>query len=190
MSVSNTPRVRSSLSKQTTLSPYGMGNSDDDDDDNRQNSISNSLLNDDLLSRVNSANDGGPIERKTSMPREPDRKRKDNINQKIQELHKLIPTDFFADLGEKNTGTKDGKPNKGQILSKSVDYILWLQNEVDVRNRREVELSLVLKSVRSPNPVGDLNQGSPDNNNNNNNSTVAEVMLGKIGVGPLAETEQ
>lgn len=176
MSVNNTPRIRSSLSKQTMLSPYGVENSDGEEDD-RQNSMANSYQNDDnALSRIISANtDGGD---NTTLPREPERKRKDNINNKIQELHDLIPRDFFADLGEKNTGTKDGKPNKGQILSKSVDYITWLQNEVDVRNRREVELALVLESIRGDEmPPRESNPGH----------TVAEVMLGKIGVGPLAE---
>ncbi|TID26148.1 hypothetical protein CANINC_002843 [Pichia inconspicua] len=183
MSLSNTPRIRSSLSKQTTLSPHGNSQSDGDGNGNRSGSAfgdepaasdNDNEDNETSLSRVVSANDGGSIERKTSAVREPDRKRKDNINQKIQELHDLIPREFFADLGEKNTGTKDGKPNKGQILSKSVDYILWLQNEVDVRNRREVELALVLKSV-----------GGRVRDNN----TVAETMLAKIGVGPLAEGE-
>lgn len=179
MSLSNTPRIRSSLSKQTTLSPIGNEQSDGDNNGNGSGSAfgdaaSDNEDNETPISRVVSASDGGPVERKISAVREPDRKRKDNINQKIQELHDLIPREFFADLGEKNTGTKDGKPNKGQILSKSVDYILWLQNEVDVRNRREVELALVLKSVG----------GRP-----RDNSTVAETMLAKIGVGPLAEGE-
>ena len=165
MSFSNTPRVRSSLSKQTELPLYDaeknstennaqqveqtqVKKEDDDEDESLERSHSNT---------------------QSREPKEPDRKRKDNINHKIGELLELIPPPFFADVSEKNSGTKDGKPNKGQILSKSVDYITWLQNEIDIRNRHEVELTLML-------------QLSPHNRH-----TVAEEMLAKIGVGPLAE---
>ena len=97
-----------------------------------------------------------------------DRKRRDNLNDRIGDLLELIPEPFFKDTTEKNSGTKDGRPNKGQVLSKSVDYIIWLQEEIDNRNRKEVELLLK------------LGREGP---------TTAETLLANIGVGPLADEE-
>jgi hypothetical protein len=169
MSLGTTPRIRSSLSKQATVSPV-----DNDNTSNNSGNNNNNNNNSDMLSPPNDI-DGGEIERTISATsqKEPERKRKDNINQKINELLELIPPSFFADLGEKNTGTKDGKPNKGQILSKSVDYISWLQNEIDNRNRKEVELQMMINQHKQQ--------------SNYNKHTVAEEMLAHIGVGPLAE---
>lgn len=220
MSFTNTPRIRSSLSKATTVSTAddsressrlnsvsdanGAGrnsleaasanhseggsesgktnagaDADDNDGEHGNEGENRSCSTDNKNAGAENDNagehDGGALERTVSATsqREPDRKRKDNINQKITELLELIPPSFFADLGEKNTGTKDGKPNKGQILSKSVDYISWLQNEIDNRNRKEVELTMLLNNTT--------------NAPNHNTHTVAEQMLAKIGVGPLAE---
>lgn len=172
MSLATTPRIRSSLSKQTSASP-----SENEQDNQHQNEIQTETETEtDTNANTNTNDNDNALERCVSVTSQtqPERKRKDNMNEKINELLDLIPPAFFADLGEKNTGTKDGKPNKGQILSKTVDYISWLQNEIDVRNRREVELQLIL------------------NQNDNscfehNKHTVAEEMLAQIGVGPLAE---
>lgn len=113
-----------------------------------------------------------------------ERKRRDNINDKIQELLMLVPEEWFKEnitgketeeeLAMKNSGTKDGKPNKGQILTKSVEYIQYLQNLIDENNRKEVELLLKLKN---------LGLGNKDSIGH----TSAEVALGKIGVGPLSD---
>ncbi|KAL6449565.1 RTG1 Retrograde regulation protein 1 [Candida maltosa Xu316] len=139
-----------------------------------------------------------------------ERKRRDNINEKIQELLTLIPADFFQngtnnvpepkpkaattatnktakestpddDLG-KNSGTKDGKPNKGQILTKSVEYLQYLQNLIDENNRKEVELimrlkTLELKAANQPTENIPIRIGY----------TSAERALGEIGVGPCSE---
>ncbi|SCU78888.1 LANO_0A04368g1_1 [Lachancea nothofagi CBS 11611] len=138
---------------------------------------------------------------------ENDRRRRDNLNDKIQQLLDKIPEDYFQDyyrrkdvidmddaqmtpgsngLGSagsvsaklKGTGTKDGKPNKGQILTQAVEYITKLQGHVDARNREEVELILRVKelSKQMEAPVNDINL----------ENTSAEVALAKIGVGPLA----
>ncbi|CCC71882.1 hypothetical protein NCAS_0I02140 [Naumovozyma castellii] len=130
-----------------------------------------------------------------------DRRRRDNINDRIQELLSLIPTDFFkeyynnlenADPGSvetpsgattpklKGTGTRDGKPNKGQILTQAVEYITFLQNEVDRRNREEVELILKVQKLSKATgiPITDINV----------DNTSAEVELANIGVGPLASS--
>ncbi|ODQ45622.1 hypothetical protein PICMEDRAFT_73138 [Pichia membranifaciens NRRL Y-2026] len=165
MSFSNTPRVRSSLSKQTELPLYDaeQNNAENDAQQSDQSHVKKEDDDEEESWEQSHSNT------QSKEQKEPDRKRKDNINHKIGELLELIPPSFFADVSEKNSGTKDGKPNKGQILSKSVDYITWLQNEIDIRNRHEVELTLML-------------QLSPHNRH-----TVAEEMLAKIGVGPLAE---
>lgn len=135
-----------------------------------------------------------------------DRKRRDNINDRIQELLALIPREYFHEYynstsstmgncsnGEdsvagtpgsavgtpkpKGTGTRDGKPNKGQILTQAVEYITSLQNQVDAKNREEVEYILRLsKLARAAGvTITDINL----------ENTSAEVELGHIGVGPL-----
>lgn len=112
-----------------------------------------------------------------------DRKRRDNINEKIQDLLVLIPPEFFTDGKDKSSGTKDGKPNKGQILSKSVDYITWLQQKIDENNRREVELSIKLRNL-------ELAKKVPVAERINLLHTSAEIGLAQIGVGPLAEEKK
>ncbi|CAN3374220.1 hypothetical protein DIURU_004140 [Diutina rugosa] len=113
-----------------------------------------------------------------------ERKRRDNINEKIQELLTLIPAKYFdpklqkdakKEEDVKNSGTKDGKPNKGQILTKSVDYLRDLQNLIDENNRKEVELQMRLRQLE-----GNTQQQGPS-------YTSAERALGEIGVGPLSE---
>lgn len=120
-----------------------------------------------------------------------ERKRRDDINERIQELLTLIPPEYFSDnqkdllnsLGDnwsKSTGTKDGKPNKGQILTQAVEYIQALQNTTDENNRKEVGLLIKLKTYQQqkegctnvPIVVG---------------PTSAELALGEIGVGPNSQ---
>lgn len=121
-----------------------------------------------------------------------ERKRRDNINERIQDLLALIPVEYFEDNGKeshmtgyedaiaKSTGTKDGKPNKGQVLSKSVEYIQSLQNLIDENNRKEVELQLKLKTLQ-------MKQQGKTNVPILAGTTSAELALGEIGVGPHAE---
>lgn len=137
-----------------------------------------------------------------------DRKRRDNINERIQQLLTMIPNEFFQDYYKnssgldsesgfvdtpssaatpkpgtnagkvKSTGTRDGKPNKGQILTQAVEYIMSLQNEIDSKNREEVELILKLQDLSKSTGtiVNDINL----------ENTSAEIALAKIGVGSLA----
>lgn len=121
-----------------------------------------------------------------------ERKRRDNINERIQELLTLIPPEYFHEpskeagagyddaMATKSTGTKDGKPNKGQVLSKSVEYIQKLQNMIDENNRKEVELLLKLKALQ-------MKQQGKSDVPVQAGATSAELALGKIGVGPHAE---
>jgi hypothetical protein len=112
-----------------------------------------------------------------------ERKRRDGINEKIQELLTLIPDKFFQvgkdpkegngedeQVTMKSSGTKDGKPNKGQILTSSVEYIQHLQNVIDQNNRKETELLIRL-------------QGLSPQSNIKLTPTSAEIALGEIGVG-------
>lgn len=137
-------------------------------------------------------------------PQVNERKRRDNINEKIQELLTLIPAEFFQEnppatnqpqqqqtqqsendaaiaAAVKNSGTKDGKPNKGQILTKSVEYLQYLQNLIDENNRKEVELVMKLKNLEFQ------EQNRQQNVPINVGHTSAERSLGKIGVGPLSD---
>lgn len=89
-----------------------------------------------------------------------ERRRRDNINDKIQELASLVPDSLLYSLdsvGSPNGGsgnpatanlTKDGKPNKGTILSRSVDYIRHLQAVIDDQNRRELEMQDLIQSLQ------------------------------------------
>ncbi|CEP24499.1 RTG1 [Cyberlindnera jadinii] len=111
-----------------------------------------------------------------------DRKRRDNMNEKIQELLALIPDHYFSDPKDKSSGTKDGKPNKGQILTKGVEYIQDLQNKIDENNRKEVGLVWKLKKL--------IDTKGIQVNDINLSNTSAEVVLAGIGVGPLAGTQE
>ncbi|KAG7877153.1 hypothetical protein KL906_002012 [Ogataea polymorpha] len=115
-----------------------------------------------------------------SLPQSIDKKRKDNMNEKIYELYESIPSDLFVDSKDKSSGTKDGKPNKGQILSKAVEYISKLQADIDEKNRKEVELSIRLRNL-------EIAQNVPASQRFNLLHTSAELGLAKIGVGPLAQ---
>ena len=147
-----------------------------------------------------------------------DRRRRDNINERIQELLEMIPDELFdsyyARAAEGNTpgqtpgsssatpgasssdamaaavaaavaakprgsGTRDGKPNKGQILTQTVEFITLLQNSVDSKNREEMELIAKVKhlSKKTGTIVNDIDL----------EHTSAEVELSRIGVGPLAQ---
>ncbi|KAF9116524.1 hypothetical protein BGX27_001818 [Mortierella sp. AM989] len=65
-----------------------------------------------------------------------ERRRRDNINEKIQELSTLLP-DCYIDTAN--------KPNKGVILRKSVDYIRHLQQLVASQSNRNQELEAQLQ---------------------------------------------
>ncbi|KAG0005907.1 hypothetical protein BGZ79_000601 [Entomortierella chlamydospora] len=66
-----------------------------------------------------------------------ERRRRDNINEKIQELSTLLP-DIYVDSAN--------KPNKGVILRKSVDYIRHLQQLVSSQATRNQELEAQLQA--------------------------------------------
>lgn len=69
-----------------------------------------------------------------------ERRRRDNINDRIQELCDLLP-----DSASDNNNNNGSKPNKGVILKKSVDHIKQLQQEVQSYYQRMKELEDTLK---------------------------------------------
>lgn len=83
-----------------------------------------------------------------------ERRRRDNINEKIQELATLVPDSLLYNADGTTTTaqasilTKDGKPNKGTILSRSVDYIRHLQIVIDDQNRKELEMQDMIQSLQ------------------------------------------
>lgn len=85
-----------------------------------------------------------------------ERRRRDNINEKIQELSTLLP-DCYIDTSN--------KPNKGVILRKSVDYIRHLQQLVATQSSRNQELEAQLHG-KGPSTASNLN-GSVDINGKN-----------------------
>ncbi|CAO3618029.1 unnamed protein product [Cunninghamella blakesleeana] len=68
-----------------------------------------------------------------------ERRRRENINERIQELGTLLP-DLMTDTT---------KPNKGAILRKSVDHIRQLQQEVNTYSQRVKELENTLKKLQA-----------------------------------------
>ncbi|KAG0353611.1 Myc-type, basic helix-loop-helix domain-containing protein [Gamsiella multidivaricata] len=83
-----------------------------------------------------------------------ERRRRDNINEKIQELSTLLP-DIYVDSAN--------KPNKGVILRKSVDYIRHLQQLVSSQATRNQELEAQLQAKNG----GASSTGAEDANNAN-----------------------
>src|SRR6266516_91342 len=91
-----------------------------------------------------------------------ERRRRDNINEKIQELAAIIPDEFMTPSSMIHGGTSpplsgspathhapDGtiKHNKGVILRKSVDYIRSLQDVVKESQRRARRLEEEVKRL-------------------------------------------
>ena len=116
-----------------------------------------------------------------------------NINELIQQFLSIIPEEFFEEYYRKNsdpkikdepvskskgTSANANKPTKGQILTQAVEYVNSLQEQVDLKNREEVELILRVKELCKETGyiVNDLNL----------DNTSAELALSRIGVGPLA----
>lgn len=103
-----------------------------------------------------------------------ERRRRDNINEKIKELCDLLPEAFLYATNDPNAynGSKDDKPNKGTILSRSVDYIRKLQQIIDDQNRRELELQDTVQQLQRQNGMPVTEFGP----------TSAEAGLAKLGL--------
>ncbi|KAF9944800.1 hypothetical protein BGZ65_011574 [Modicella reniformis] len=82
-----------------------------------------------------------------------ERRRRDNINEKIQELSTLLP-DIYVDNAN--------KPNKGVILRKSVDYIRHLQQLVSSQATRNQELEAQLQAKNNASGASPSNTGGSE----------------------------
>ncbi|CEP17349.1 hypothetical protein [Parasitella parasitica] len=78
-----------------------------------------------------------------------ERRRRENINERIQELGTMLPQAMLDELTGVN-GNNNNKPNKGAILRKSVDHIRTLQHEVTNHKQRiyELEMQLAVLSAK------------------------------------------
>jgi predicted ABC-class ATPase len=65
-----------------------------------------------------------------------ERRRRENINERIQELGTMLPEAMLEELITVNANGSSNKPNKGAILRKSVDHIRVLQQEVSSHKQR------------------------------------------------------
>jgi cob(I)alamin adenosyltransferase len=70
-----------------------------------------------------------------------ERRRRENINERIQELGTLLP-EIMAEPA-------NNKPNKGAILRHSVDHIRQLQQQVQSYSQRVKELESALARLQS-----------------------------------------
>ncbi|KAG5519498.1 hypothetical protein PMAC_002126 [Pneumocystis sp. 'macacae'] len=97
-----------------------------------------------------------------------ERRRRDNINEKIQELATLVSESLFknktgSNSDVKNLNNSDFKLNKGEILRKSVDYIRSLRNCINELNTRSqwlesevVRLGGDLSLINKIEPLSDI----------------------------------
>jgi hypothetical protein len=77
-----------------------------------------------------------------------ERRRRENINERIQELGTMLPETMLEELASVNiNGNNNNKPNKGAILRKSVDHIRILQQEVTNHKQRIYELEIQLAGL-------------------------------------------
>ncbi|PKY32103.1 HLH-domain-containing protein [Rhizophagus irregularis] len=105
-----------------------------------------------------------------------ERRRRDNINEKIQELSTLLP-DLYVDSAN--------KPNKGVILRKSVDYIRRLQSMVEQERNRNVKLETQVRELSSQSGIPiDNNSGSASSRSDLNNSSSGG-LFGSSSLGSL-----
>jgi len=122
-----------------------------------------------------------------------ERRRRDNINEKISELSTLIPECLLTDAPAPATGKDDvlgavdeeggkegPKANKGMILRKSVDYIKYLQQLVRAQASRNRELESQLSQYRGANGAPSDLAGSLGLGAVNVDGTVGSVDLGGL----------
>jgi hypothetical protein len=87
-----------------------------------------------------------------------ERRRRENINDRIHELGCLLPESMLDEITNGSPSASPGgpnpatKPNKGAILRKSVDHIRLLQQEVQQYQHRVKKLELVLDQYNSAKP--------------------------------------
>lgn len=96
-----------------------------------------------------------------------ERRRRDNINDRIQELFTLLPEVML----DPNT-----KPNKGIILKKSVDYIRQLQQMLQNQGARIQEL--------------EANMSANSQHHPQTSSGLAAMLAGAAGINTASRSQQ
>ncbi|ODQ63764.1 hypothetical protein NADFUDRAFT_4068, partial [Nadsonia fulvescens var. elongata DSM 6958] len=101
-----------------------------------------------------------------------EKRRRDNMNERIEELASLMPESFLYELGENgdysdplqhpmsqpaNTSATspttailikpDFKPNKGTVLAKCVEYIQRVHSVIDEQNAQELQLRQLVNDL-------------------------------------------
>ncbi|SCU83608.1 LAFA_0D04610g1_1 [Lachancea sp. 'fantastica'] len=82
------------------------------------------------------------IRRRREFHKAVERRRRELIKQKVKELSQIVPPSLL-NYDEKG---KEVKPNKGVILARSADYLQYLQQVLEVQNRKR---QLLLQKIRS-----------------------------------------
>ncbi|KAJ1914157.1 hypothetical protein H4219_004911 [Mycoemilia scoparia] len=100
-----------------------------------------------------------------------ERRRRDNINEKIQELHSMLP----PHMTDPNT-----KPNKGSILRLSVDYIRQLKTITDKQEQRIKELE-AFHGLQSSSGGGMTNNQMPSSMGMSAEQSGLSAMLASSG---------
>ncbi|EFP84009.1 uncharacterized protein PGTG_09722 [Puccinia graminis f. sp. tritici CRL 75-36-700-3] len=137
-----------------------------------------------------------------------ERRRRDNINDRITELAGLLPTCLLdtvvtpnesgmmmvvneepsqADDSQGLNSASHTKPNKGMILAKSVDYIKHLKHLLELQSQRNTELEAELKRVRSgtePHQEDPKQQGTEEKVRGGVTGEDEENVKGEEGPGP------
>ncbi|OAV87517.1 hypothetical protein PTTG_07640 [Puccinia triticina 1-1 BBBD Race 1] len=140
-----------------------------------------------------------------------ERRRRDNINDRITELAGLLPaclldtvvtpneSGMMMVVNEEPSQTDDGqalnsapltKPNKGMILAKSVDYIKHLKHLLELQSQRNTELEAELKSFRSSSEPAQqhLNQqGADESQDRTRGAEDQENVKGEEGPAGVTE---
>ncbi|RKP27593.1 hypothetical protein SYNPS1DRAFT_26758 [Syncephalis pseudoplumigaleata] len=115
-----------------------------------------------------------------------ERRRRDNINEKIQELAILLPD---------CTSDPNNKPNKGAILRKSVDYIRRVQQIIHQQNQRNQELEALVAQLQRERGMtsGDAGASAASSSGAGTvgittptSSTVSHGMSGIIATTPIS----
>lgn len=110
-----------------------------------------------------------------------ERRRRDNINEKIKELSELLPEQYLtaaAESSSKGNAKDDNRPHKGTILALSVEYIRKLQLVIDEQNHKELEHQQTINDLETRLGITPTEF----------TYTTAEKALSRLGLRPIEES--
>ncbi|CEP62802.1 Rtg3p LALA0_S06e04192g [Lachancea lanzarotensis] len=119
------------------------------------------------------------IRRRREFHKAVERRRRELIKQKVKELSQIVPPSLlnYDDKG------KEVKPNKGVILARSTDYLQYLQQVLEVQNRKR---QILLHKIRSLETLAQRQQ-TPSLSTGGSSNTAAAVH---IAAGSSVSPEQ